>query len=483
MTNPVDIQEKEAPPSGRTRLDLLIAFHVLDKVLKVYDPGNVLCRDHAANLFGVLKELIESKGEVELFVRHSSIYINKIRLKFSLSTYAIFKSMLEEFKKRDLAVIRFLPGLTLEETVSFMSVFSRREKKQEFSFPRFLEELEEAGVTHVVVEKARAEEAAAGGKLSTARIYFLSIIHLKECFELDRRNEPLKVNTTRRLMQSIYNHIVDNESFMLGLTSLKNYDEYTLNHSVNVCALAMALGRRLGLNRAELVDLGIAAFFHDLGKLETPVDILNKPGSLDQSEVEIIQKHPYQGAEKLVHLKDFRHLPLRTIHVAMEHHIKEDLSGYPRYFKRRDVNLFSKIVKVVDYFDAITTSRVYRKRTYTTFDALNEMLDQAGTEFNTEILKVFVNMMGIFPIGSLVALSTGEAGIVVDLNPDPKFMLRPKVKLVADAEGNRVDGEVVDLAEPDPDTGAFKRSIAGVLNPEKYSINVIDYFLSMAQQE
>jgi putative nucleotidyltransferase with HDIG domain len=279
-------------------------------------------------------------------------------------------------------------------------------------------------------------------------------------------------------MQSIYNHIVDNESFVFGLTNLKNYDEYTLNHSVNVCLLATALGRRLGLNRGELVDLGIAAFFHDLGKLETPLEILNKPAKLDDDERVIMEQHPFKGAEKLVLLKESRRLPLRAIHVAMEHHIKEDLTGYPRYFRKDDVNLFSKIVKVVDFFDAITTKRVYRTKVFTRSEALSLMMEQSGTEFNPVILKAFVSLMGVFPIGSLVALSTSEVGIVYDLNPDPKLILRPSVKVIADKLGNKVNGDVVDLAERDPETGRYLRTIATALNPQDYGIEVADYFLA-----
>jgi HD-GYP domain-containing protein (c-di-GMP phosphodiesterase class II) len=193
-----------------------------------------------------------------------------------------------------------------------------------------------------------------------------------------------------------------------------------------------------------------------------------------------MEQHPFKGAEKLVLLRESRRLPLRAIHVAMEHHIKEDLTGYPRYFKKEDVNLFSKIVKVVDFFDAITTKRVYRPNVYTRAEALTLMLDQAGAEFNPVILRAFVNLMGPYPIGSLVALSTGEIGIVFEINADPKLVLRPSVKLITDAAGNKIDGDVADLAEKDPATGRFVRTISRALNPQEYGVEVSDYFLAQA---
>lgn len=460
---------------------LVIRFHIVDKISKIHDPKNDAFQEQGQLLFGSLTHLLQEEEEVSFRVRHSSLLLNGVRMKSSLGTYPIFKSVLEEFRLRELDALAFKPGLTLEELYRFMPIFARRDKKDRSMYARLQADIDAANISHIVLEKASILKSPSNLNRNTARIFFLSIVHLKESYKRNQKNEGIKVHTTRRLMQSIYNHIVDNESFVFGLTNLKNHDEYTLNHSVNVCLLATALGRRLGLNRGELVDLGIAAFFHDLGKLETPLEILNKPAKLSDGEREIMEQHPFKGAEKLVLLKESQRLPLRAIHVAMEHHIKEDLTGYPRYFKKEDVNLFSKIVKVVDFFDAVTTKRVYRTKVFTRAEALSLMLEQSGTEFNPVILKAFVNLMGVFPIGSLVALNTGEMGIVFDLNPDPKLLFRPSVKLITDAAGNKVDGEIVDLSEMDTETNRYPRTIATALNPHDYGIEVADYFLAQAQ--
>lgn len=465
----------------KAAVELLIRFHVVDKIAKIHDPKNDAFQEQGQLLFGSLNRVLQEEEEAAFRIRHSSLLLNGVRLKSSLGTYHIFKSVMEEFRLRELDAVVFKPGLTIEELYRFMPVFARRDKKDASMYSRLQTEVDAADISHVVLEKASILKTPSNINRNTARIFFLGIMHLKDSFKRNQKNEGIKVHTTRRLMQSIYNHIVDNESFVFGLTNLKNYDEYTLNHSVNVCVLATALGRRLGLNRGELVDLGIAAFFHDLGKLETPIEILNKPAKLSDGEREIMEQHPFKGAEKLVLLKESRRLPLRAIHVAMEHHIKEDLTGYPRYFKKEDVNLFSKIVKVVDFFDAVTTKRVYRTNVYTRAEALSLMLEQCGTEFNPVILKAFVNLMGVFPIGSLVALNTGEMGIVFDLNPDPKLLFRPSVKLITDPAGNKVDGDVVDLAEKNPETGRYTRTIVTALNPQDYGVEVADYFLAQAQ--
>ncbi|MGZ5514406.1 MAG: HD-GYP domain-containing protein [Candidatus Aminicenantales bacterium] len=491
------MDEKDLTPSGtetqgprttgtepkafqKSGLDLLTRFYIVDKVAKIYDTKNDAFQERGRLLFEVLAAVLKSDGEASLRVRHGVLLFNGVRLKFGVGTYGMFKSVIEEFRTRNVEAVTFVPGITLEELYAFMSVFAKREKKDEASFDQLAADLDAAAVSHVEIEEMSTEEIPQGLHESSARLFFLSIVHLKESFDRDQRNEPIKISTTRRLMQSIYNHIVEDEGFVYGLTNIKNHDEYTLNHSVNVCLLATALGRRLGLSRAELVDLGMAAFFHDLGKTETPLEILNKPGRLTDDERDIMEMHPFHGAERLALLKEFRRLPLRAIHVALEHHIKEDLSGYPRYFKKDDVNLFSKIVKVVDVFDAITTKRVYRTKDFTRAEALSLMLEQSGTEFNPVILKAFVNMMGVFPIGTLVALTTGEMAIVQDLNPDPKLVLRPSVKLITDPSGAKIDGEIVDLAERDAASGRFRRTIATALDPSKYGIEVADYFLAEA---
>jgi HD-GYP domain-containing protein (c-di-GMP phosphodiesterase class II) len=465
----------------KAAVDLLIRFHIVAKNAKLYEPNNEMFQEQAKMLFEAVESFLKEEDAASFQVRQSALFFNNVRLKFVLGTYPIFKFILEEFRVRELSSLSFLPGLTLEELSRFISVFGKREKREEMAFEKLAADLADADVRHVAVETVSATETFTSLHKDTARIFFLSILHLKESFERDQRNEKIPINTTRRLMQSIFNHIVDNESFIYGLTNLKNYDEYTLNHSVNVCMLALALGRRLGLSRGELVDLGIAAFFHDLGKLDTPLDILNKPAKLSDEEREIMERHPQKGAEKLIHLKEFRRLPLRAVHVALEHHIKEDHTGSPHYFRKHDINLFSRIVKVVDYFDALTTKRVYRKKLFTRAEALALMLEGSGTEFNPVILKAFVNLMGVFPIGTLVALNTGELGIVFDLNADSRLALRPKVKLITDAGGNKIDGEVVDLAERNPETGKFPGTIVRALDPDTYEIEVADYFLAQAQ--
>lgn len=465
----------------KTGIDILYRLNIVYKITRLYEQNNDLFQAQAAALFGALDAVLQREPEAALRIRQGAVFFNGVRLKFGLTFFPVFKFIMTEFSARELGAVIFRAGLTMEELLRFILVLARRDRRTRPGFAEVEADARAADLPHVAVEKATAAEGLDTLDRNSTKIYFLSILHLKESFERDQRNEKIKIATTRRLMQTIFNHISDNEAFVFGLTNIKNHDEYTLNHSVNVCLLSIALGRRLGLTRAELVDLGIAAFFHDLGKTETPLEILNKPAKLSDEERVVMEMHPCQGAEKLVHLREFKRLPIRSIHVALEHHIKEDFTGYPRYFKRETTNLFSKIVKITDYFDAITTPRVYRKKAFSRPEALALMLDQSGTEFHPALLKAFASIMGSFPVGTLVLLSTGEVGVVFEENPETRFLYRPKVKIVADAEGGRVDGAVIDLAEADPATGRYARTIVKALDAETYNIQTSDYFLARAQ--
>lgn len=460
-------------------INFLVRFYIVFKILRLYAENNELLQEQIGLLYQNLRELKAAIPEINFKIKRESIFFNQTRLKFPLTSYSIFKFLLEEFRKREIGLLSFEPDISREELLTAANILCLK-RTSRTPFEDIISELGRQGVEKVRLEKLEASEKLLSPEKSAARLFFLSILHLREVSERNKENEQIRLNTTRRLIQSIFNHLVDNESFLLGLTTIKNHDEYTLNHSVNVSLLAVALGRRLGLSRSELVDLGLAAFFHDLGKIETPLEILNKPGQLTEDEREIMELHPHQGAEKLVRLRDFRRLPVSAIHVAMEHHIKEDLTGYPRFRIKHDLNLYSRIVKICDFFDAITTKRIYRKKTFTRAEALSLMLENIGTEFNPLILKTFVQMMGIFPVGLLVLMNTGEIGLVVENNQESRFLLRPRVKIIIDSQGQKIDGEVVDLTEVDPQTRKFLRTIVKEINPEDYGLEVKDYFLAQA---
>jgi HD-GYP domain-containing protein (c-di-GMP phosphodiesterase class II) len=482
MTAPQDTrsQAEKAKVLHQLAVEMVIRLNAALKSARIYEPNNLLFQRQIGFLLSLIRKALEESGEAGFRIRSSALFFNNIRLKYGFANYHFFKFVDQEFRRHLVGGIRFQPEVSEQDLQLLMILLVKREPGGGDAFEALLEEAKRQGLQHIGLEKMLASELGSGSERYAAKVFFLGMTHLEETFEEESGEEKIRLGTTRRLMQSIFNHISGNESFVLGLTTLKNFHEYTLNHSMNVCILSIALGRRLGLDRKELVDLGLSAFFHDLGKLDTPHEILEKPAKLDQGEREIIEKHPHQGAGRLVLLKEMKNLPVRAVQVAMEHHLKEDQSGYPRFYRKQTINLFSKIVKIADFFDAITTKRSYRTSDFTREEALTLMLSLSGKEFHPVLLREFAKMIGAYPVGTLVLLSTKELALVFEVSPETSLLLRPKVKLITDAAGNKKDGEIVDLCEVDSATGAHTRTIVKALDPEKYGIRVSDYFLARA---
>jgi len=484
-------EKKEQRDSVRKALsktveEIFIRFASAWKTAQIYEPNNLTFMNQVNPLFTLVQNILKNEVEARFHFQGNTLFFNNIRIKFDFFNYHNFKFLAEEFRKKEIETICFQPGLDQDELKKFVVLLANADAKNENSFEDLTAKIKGEKIRHIFLERIHPLEIGAGLepediKQSAKKIFFKSLTHLKEIFKREEKQERLQIKTTRRLIQSIVKLIAQDEAFMIGLTNIKNYDEYTVNHSINVSILTVCLGRRLGLDKKELVDLGICSFFHDIGKLEVPKEILEKKGKLSKEEREIIEKHTYHGAGKLIRLKELSSLPIRALHVALEHHLWANLSGYPKRWKKHSIDLFSKLVKICDVFDAVTTKRSYRKHDFTRNEALSMMLEGSGTEFDPFLLKVFANMIGVYPIGTLAALNTGQLAIVMETNPEVAFTPRPKVKIITDEAGKRIDGEIVDLTEMDPETKEYKRTIVKSLDPHKYEIRISDYFLAQGE--
>jgi putative nucleotidyltransferase with HDIG domain len=289
-------------------------------------------------------------------------------------------------------------------------------------------------------------------------------------------NRHADIRKLKRLAQKAIHLVIEDESILLGMTMIKNYDEYTFNHSVNVSIYALAMGKRLGFSKKILTELGITALLHDIGKSKIPREILNKPAKLTTEEWEMMRKHPLMGVEIVLNLKQLGEINPRMVVGVFDHHLMNDLSGYPKLFLKKEVSLFGRIIQIADAYDAMTTPRIYKKIPYTPEQALAVMLREKEVHFDPLLLKIFIGLVGIYPLGSLILLNTHELGIVYKSNHDPKWLDRPIVLLVdRDAKGDATK-ELIDLTDTDR-AGNFKWSIVKTLDPYKYHIDIAKYFL------
>jgi len=266
------------------------------------------------------------------------------------------------------------------------------------------------------------------------------------------------------------NSVLHSPDAFLWLMQLKNKDEYTAQHSLNVCLLSIVLGRHLGLPEKELNYLGLCGMMHDMGKILVPLEILNKPGKLDPGEMEIMQSHTSLGYELL---KSSDHIFYGAVEAALTHHERMDGKGYPRQMPSTKLSYNSNIVAVADIYDAITSDRVYQKgRTH--HEATKIMLDVSGSHLNAQLVVKFIESLGVYPPGCYVELSNGAVAIVLEASG--VYQLRPKVLTILDEDKNVIEECILDLSEITFDSVGNALSIKQIIDPNDYQIDTIKYY-------
>jgi putative nucleotidyltransferase with HDIG domain len=261
--------------------------------------------------------------------------------------------------------------------------------------------------------------------------------------------------------------VAQNRTALLALTALKNYDNYTFTHMVNVSILTMGQARGLGIDGAALREFGLAALMHDIGKVKTPNEILNKPGKLTDEEFEILKRHTVDGAEIL---KSTPEIPPLAPVVAFEHHLRSDGTGYPHGVQRSQLNLGTSLCGIADVYDAMRSQRVYQQA-HPSDRILAVLQRNDGKQFNQHLVRRFVQLVGIYPTGNLVKLDNGDIAVVVKpYAPDP---YRPRVKVLIRASGQKVerpfDVNLWDAPEGHPQT------VRGPIDPATVDLDPLSY--------
>ena len=459
---------------------LILAMYTALRSLKLYPAGHATVQRALDDLAGTAREIVDSEQDLELRISGEFIFVNGARLRLDLDNYAAFSHVMSVFRVCGIGVLHVDGSTTARDWQMFLALAQASSSlTPDDRLQDLAETMHKAGVSSIALSPPTEEsgEDRERSKERAKRTYTQSVAVTKDLMTSMRMGKSPNIKKIKRVVQGIVDQILNEETSLIGLTTIRDYDEYTFTHSVNVCIFAVALGKRLGLSKVQLYDLGMAALFHDIGKSRVPLDILNKQGGLADDEWRMIAAHPWLGVLALFQLRGSQEYPYRSMVVAIEHHMKRDLTGYPRPIRPRQQSMFSKIVAVADGFDAATSRRAYQTVPYNPAEVLREMRDNPRRGMDPVVVKAFINLTGIYPIGTLVVLDTFELGIVHAANPIPEMLARPLVKVISDSAGNlQVPGTVVDLADRG-ENGEFNRTIIKTENPERYGVRVADYFV------
>ncbi len=460
----------------------VVAFHAAVRAVRLYPVENTAVQKALQELSVQSERVMNADNGCELRGVGDYVFVNDTRLRLSLDNYAAVAYVQGLLRGAGIGGVRLNSLPEAREWVVLMAFLQAPplEYPEEERLAQLEQRLTDAGVRNFRLEKPshdRADDSEVDAKERARQTYARSLDVTREVMTQARLGRSAGLKRVKRAVQGIVDAILSDPSSLVGLTTLREFDEYTFVHSVNVCILSVALGRRLGLTKVQMLDLGLAALLHDIGKSRVSLETLNKREPLSEVEKQELQAHTWQGVLALFALPAGAGRPWRAIVSAFEHHLRVDLSGYPATVRARKLSLFSKIIAVADGFDAATTTRVYQTNPWSPADVLRGMRDNSRLGFDPVIVKAFINLTGIYPIGTLVVLDTFEMGLVHAPNDDVTALSRPVVRLLSDEQGNMLPATVLaDLTDRAEQGGAYWRTIIRTEDPARYGIRVGDYF-------
>ncbi len=462
---------------------LLLSFYAALRSLKLYPLENTTVQKALDDLLAAGAQLLGAEEEVEIRVSGDFLFVNDTRLRLELDNYASFSQVLGLLRTFEVGTFRIVQGVERREWQALLSVFLSLGTRDTAGsrFDELMARLQRADIRHLQLEPLSAVEEpkdTAEAREVAKRTYAQGVAVTKDVVNSVRLGRTANLKKVKRAVQLVVDQVLNNETSIVGLTTIRDYDEYTFTHSVNVCIFSVALGKKLGLGKLQLYDLGLAALLHDIGKARITLDILNKTTGLDEEEWKVMTRHPWFGTLTLFSSRRYEETPYRAILVAHEHHMKMDLTGYPRPIRTRQLGLYSRLVAVADGFDAATTRRSYQTVPIQPDEVLKEMWQNPRRGYDRVLVKALINLIGIYPVGTCVILNTLEVAIVAGPNPDPTLLNRPLVHIAIDTNGAVLPppGDPADLADGDGQ-GAYRRSIVKVTDPVRYGLVVGDYFV------
>ncbi len=467
------------PPSGRfmaKTLDPATRFQLCDDVLRrfgaalrgvqLYAPTHPIVTRNLDSLVESLHHLQEHDAMVVIGVLGGELIVGDLPMS---KASASMGELIRRLTLLGIERITFGPEMTLDELKTFIAKFGAIEKSAGKAADDAASQLESANIKvgRITMQERAPEQSSDAATIR--RLYSEAVSVASAVWESARTDARPDPTGAQSMVDGLAQAVLQNRSALLALTALKDYDNYTFTHMVNVSILTMAQARAMGIDGPLLREFGLAALMHDIGKVKTPSEILNKPDKLTDEEFAIMKRHTVDGAEILRGTPD---IPSLAPVVAFEHHLRIDGTGYPDKVSRPTLNLATMLCGIADVYDAMRSQRKYQQA-FPSERILMVLQRNDGTQFDKHLVRRFVQLLGIYPVGNLVKLNTEEVAIVLQIHaPDP---YRPKVRVLFAADGHRLEvPRDVNLWET---ANGDRRgsSVIAPLNPADYGVDPLSF--------
>jgi len=501
---PLSDTRKQPPPLSQ---QFLQALHILINSARLYQDNNRLLVESVDRFVAIVRHLTKEEADVTLLSRSGIFYLQQDKLVYRKNATGLVQTLLLFFEKRGLGGLRFYPMIAearLDQITRFARILDQS-VQHENPAARLHEQLrsnqfswvEDIDITEISVEetpmaekteppdheepdqKIELEETKRLKKRKEGiKTYSYTILSLQEVAHKISIGRQAGINKPMRMIQNMVDMIIDDSNMFMSLSTIRDYDDYTFTHSINVAILSICLGLQIGLSKTSLETLGLSALFHDLGKIDIPKDILNKPDRLTDSEFKLMKQHSLNSVRRIIRLKTSSERKGKILLPPFEHHLKYDLSGYPQTPRHKPISLLGRIITIADVFDALTATRVYRDVALSPDRALGFMLEGSGKDFDPLLLKVFINMIGMYPVGTLLVLDHDEMGLVSKYNGESEQAKELWVLLLkTDEKGEFHKDREINLGQWNPKSGTFNRRILESLHPSAYGIQPAEFIL------
>jgi putative nucleotidyltransferase with HDIG domain len=447
--------------------ELLRRFASGVRAAQLYAADHPLIGRNVEGLLAVLKTLHTLQHTITVGIVGDQLVVSDTPMtKASLG----MGELIRKLKDHKIERIAFERGITAKETADFMHAVAALGKAEvtdgTFTFP------------HIKVGRLKAEDRRQDGIASDMaairQLYSNAVAAAQTAWEAAQIEGQPDLPAALQAVEGLADAVTGNRTALVALTAMRTYDNYTFTHMVNVAILTMGQARALGIDGRLLREFGLSALMHDIGKVRTPKEILNKPDKLTDAEFDVMRRHVVDGAEILRRTPE---MPILAPVVAFEHHLRNDGTGYPFGVKRANLNLGTMICGIADVYDAMRSQRAYQQA-FPTDRILAVLKRNDGTQFDPNLVRRFVQLLGIYPPGNLVKLSSGEIAVVTQVHaPDPH---RPRVRIIIDKQGTRLDlpyDRNLWEAAVDQELGA----IASPVEPAEYGVDPLNFLQTDSQ--